>query len=139
METPLYTALKRHWEKGRAPFHTPGHKGDLRALPEDLLHLDFTELPDTDSLFEACGPIDAAEKAAARLFRSARTLFSAGGCSLCIQAMLRLACPRAGQTVPVRAQRPPFGRADDGAFGAYTRLGDAVGFGGHAFGFHAHL
>ena len=99
METPLYTALKRHLEKGRAPFHTPGHKGDLRALPEDLLHLDFTELPDTDSLYEACGPIDAAEKAAARLFRSARTLFSAGGCSLCIQAMLRLACPRAGQTV----------------------------------------
>ena len=98
METPLYTALKRHLEKGRAPFHTPGHKGDLRALPEDLLHLDFTELPDTDSLSEACGP-----------------------------------------NRPMRAQRPPFGRADNGAFGAYPRLGDAVGFGGHAFGFYAHL
>lgn len=97
--TPLYTALQHHRALGRAPFHTPGHKCAPGALPQDLLHLDFTELPDTDSLFDAAGPIAEAEAAAARLFGAAHTLFSAGGCSLCIQAMLRLACPLEGMTV----------------------------------------
>ena len=96
-ETPLYTALMEHRALHRAAFHTPGHKNNPAALPDDLLSLDFTELPDTDSLFEAEGPILRAEQAAARLFGTKRTLFSAGGCSLCIQAMLRLAAPNGGK------------------------------------------
>ena len=56
-ETPLYTALMEHCALHRAAFHTPGHKNNPAALPDDLLSLDFTELPDTDSLFEAEGPI----------------------------------------------------------------------------------
>ncbi len=96
-ETPLYTALREHHALHRASFHTPGHKNNREALPDDLLSLDFTELPDTDSLFEAEGPILRAEQAAARLFGTKRTLLSAGGCSLCIQAMLRLAAPFGGE------------------------------------------
>ena len=96
-ETPLYTALMEHRALHRAAFHTPGHKNNPAALPDDLLTLDFTELPDTDSLFEAEGPILRAEQAASRLFGTKRTLFSAGGCSLCIQAMLRLAAPNGGK------------------------------------------
>ena len=96
-ETPLYTALMEHRALHRAAFHTPGHKNNPAALPDDLLSLDFTELPDTDSLFEAEGPILRAEQAAAQLFGTKRTLFSAGGCSLCIQAMLRLAAPNGGK------------------------------------------
>ena len=57
--TPLYNALQGHLAKGRASFHTPGHKG--RFLPQNLYDLDLTELPDTDSLFEADGCIAAAE------------------------------------------------------------------------------
>lgn len=101
-ETPLYTALQKHRAKQMAPFHTPGHKCAPGALPEDLLKLDYTELPDTDSLFEASGPIRKAEQAAAALFGAKRTLFSAGGCSLCIQAMLRLACPTGGTVLCAR-------------------------------------
>lgn len=97
--TPLYDALLRHRELGRASFHTPGHKNNPSALPQDLLSLDFTELPDTDSLFEADGPILEAERLAAKLFGAARTCISAGGCTLGIQAMFRLAAPNGGEVI----------------------------------------
>ena len=99
MPTPLYTALLNHRSLDRASFHTPGHKNNPLALPQDLLSLDFTELPDTDSLFEASGPIAEAERLAAKLFHAERTCISAGGCTLCIQAMLRLAAPNGGKVV----------------------------------------
>lgn len=97
--TPLYTALLEHRDKHRSSFHTPGHKCAPHAIPADLLSLDLTELPDTDSLYEADGCIAAAEEQAARLFQTERTLFSAGGCSLCIQAMLFLAAPQGGTVI----------------------------------------
>jgi len=94
---PLYEGLLEHSRKNRSSFHTPGHK-DGRFFHEfDLLKLDVTELPDTDALYEASGIILQAEQAAAALFGAARTLFSAGGCTLCIQAMLRLLCPQGGR------------------------------------------
>lgn len=99
MPAPLYDALERHKNLGRASFHTPGHKNNPKALPADLYLLDFTELPDTDSLFDASGPILEAEELAAELFGTARTCFSAGGCTLCIQAMLRLAAPEGGRVL----------------------------------------
>lgn len=99
MPTPLYTALLQHKALNRASFHTPGHKNNPFCLPQDLLSLDFTELPDTDSLFEASGPILEAEQLAAKLFGAARTCISAGGCTLCIQAMFRLAAPNGGTVV----------------------------------------
>lgn len=99
MPTPLYTALLQHKSLNRASFHTPGHKNNLLSLPQDLLSLDFTELPDTDSLFEASGPILEAERLAAKLFGAVRTCISAGGCTLCIQAMFRLAAPNGGTVV----------------------------------------
>lgn len=100
MSTPLYDALRRHQIKGMASFHTPGHKSAPDVLPVDLYSLDYTELPDTDSLFEAQGPILEAERRAARLFGVKRTIFSAGGgCTMCIQAMLRQAMPQGGKVV----------------------------------------
>ncbi len=89
-QTPLYEALQRHRQLGRSAFHTPGHSGKELPFLEDLLLLDVTELPDTDSLYEANGAILQAEQRAAKAMATARTLFSAGGCTLCIQAMLRL-------------------------------------------------
>ena len=90
-KTPLYNALVAHNFCNRASFHTPGHKGNFEILSKCLYNLDLTELPDTDSLFEASGVIKEAEKLAAKTFNTKRTLFSAGGCSLCIQTMLHLA------------------------------------------------
>ena len=103
MAAPLYAALRAHRNLGRAPFHTPGHKGSPLALPQDLWRLDLTELPDTGSLYDGGGPIEEAEALASALFGTARTCLSAGGCTLCIQAMLRLAAPRGGKIVCSRA------------------------------------
>ncbi|MCI9273432.1 MAG: aminotransferase class V-fold PLP-dependent enzyme [Clostridiales bacterium] len=99
---PLYQALMQHKSLGRASYHTPGHKSRGGVFPADLLSLDYTELPDTDSLFEAEGPILEAERKAANLFGAHRTVFSAGGCTLCIQAMLRAAAPQGGEVVTGR-------------------------------------
>lgn len=91
-DSPLFLALGGHLSKRPRSMHTPGHKGN-RALFEWLSpQYDLTELPDTDSLFEASGPIAEAEERATRYFGSAKTVFSAGGCTLAIQAMLACAC-----------------------------------------------
>lgn len=96
-QTPLYTALQEHRQLGRSAFHTPGHSGKELPFLADLLQLDVTELPDTDSLYEADGVILHAEQRAADVIGTARTLFSAGGCTLCIQTMLRLVSAKSGK------------------------------------------
>ena len=100
--TPLYDALLAHKNLNRASFHTPGHKNSNKVLPKDLFELDFTELPDTDNLFEASGVIRESEEKAAKLYGAKRTLYSAGGCTLCIQTMLKLAVPFGGKVITSR-------------------------------------
>ena len=78
-QTPLYSALIQHHRLGRSAFHTPGHSGKPISYLDHLLQLDVTELPDTDSLYEAEHVILQAEHHAAQVFGTARTLFSAGG------------------------------------------------------------
>ena len=82
--SPLLNALEQHLALGRVPMHMPGHKGIASPLDRmgDLLRLDTTEIPDTDSLYEAAGPIAEAMERASALYKTKRTLFSAGGCSL---------------------------------------------------------
>ena len=92
-DTPIYSALKEHREKDYSSFHTPGHKSSS-FLPEELFSLDYTELPDTDSLYEADGVIAQTETKLARLFGVRQSLISAGGCTLAIQTMLALASQR---------------------------------------------
>lgn len=77
-------------------FHTPGHKCNFSVL-DKLLSLDFTELPTTDSLYEATGIIKKAEELLTELFETKKSLFSCGGNTLCIQSMLRLAVPNGGK------------------------------------------
>ena len=101
-ETPLFDAAARYAAADGARFHTPGHSGRadfLRSI--DLLRFDLTEIEGLDSLYEAAGPIDAAERLAAELYGVRRTLFSAGGCTLAIQTMLALAA-RGGEIVAGR-------------------------------------
>ncbi len=101
---PLYESLKAHAKKGRSPFHMPGHKGKLRGWElEQAAFLDVTEIPDTGSLFDDLGPTRAAEELATQYFGTARTLFSAGGSTLCIQAMMRLCAPQGGTVICSRA------------------------------------
>ena len=66
---------------------TPGHKNTISFLKYNLYDLDFTELPDTDSLFEAEGCILKAEQTAAKAFSTLLCVLSAGGCTMCIQGI----------------------------------------------------
>ena len=88
-ENFLFDALIKHRDMQRVSLHTPGHKNNFPKL-NGLWKLDYTELSDTDSLFEASGAISTSEKFASKIFDTKRTIFSAGGCTLCIQTMLRL-------------------------------------------------
>lgn len=64
----------------------PGHKGVPLLGFEPL---DITEIDGADELFKADGIIAESEKNASEIF-GAKTFYSAGGSTLCIEAMLRL-------------------------------------------------
>jgi len=99
MDAPLWTALQQHNAAGRVSMHMPAHKGaaDCLAVLSSVLPFDLTELPDTGSLYDGEGATALAEDAAARLFGTVAARLSAGGSTLCIQAMLRLALPAGGK------------------------------------------
>ncbi len=101
-DAPLYEAVRAYAAAHPLRLHTPGHAGKSTVFGEEfagILPLDVTELPETDSLFEASGPILAAERRAAAAFGAAGTLFSAGGATLCIEAMFRLVSRSGKKTV----------------------------------------
>ncbi len=69
--------------------HMPGHKG--KALyPEfgEAYANDITEISGADSLFEAEGILRHAEQQTAQVYQTPECCWSAGGSTLCIQAML---------------------------------------------------
>lgn len=89
METPIYDFLKQYSESGTVRFHMPGHKG---RCPHPALSAisayDLTEIEGADSLFEADGIIEQAERNASALFHTQETMFLTGGSTLGIQTML---------------------------------------------------
>ena len=102
--TPLFDALCQYKNKNPARFHMPGHKGKglLKDFFGDVVSIDVTELPDTDSLYESDGAIMESERLTAAFYGTQHTLFSAGGSTLCIQAMLKLAIPMGGKLIAGR-------------------------------------
>lgn len=100
VKTPLMDALERHQGRNPASLHTPGHKGTAPVLSRlGGMRYDLTELPDTGSLFDGGDCIEESEKLAAAAFGAGMTLYSGGGCTLCIQTMLLLARNLAGNRV----------------------------------------
>ena len=89
MKRKLYESLKRYKKLNRSSFHTPGHKTNVFGK-KGILSLDYTELPFTDSLYEASGIIKQAEDDLGKLYGSKKSVFSSGGNTLCIQTMLAL-------------------------------------------------
>ena len=87
MNTPIADFVRHYAASGTARLHMPGHKGRAFLGCEAL---DITEIAGADSLYEADGIIRESEDNAARLFGSARTLYSTEGSSQCIRAMLSL-------------------------------------------------
>lgn len=89
-ETPLWAALNDILDKGRAPFHMPGHKGRLDFPMDTIAPYDMTEIDGADSLFEASGPLLELEQRIAAAYNAGASLISTGGSTLCIQTMLFL-------------------------------------------------
>lgn len=94
--TPIYDFLEQYSRSGTVRAHMPGHKGrDVfgKGLSR-LFEYDITEIKGADELFEAEGIIAESEKNASFLFGTAATFYSAGGSTLCIQAMLAAVCKK---------------------------------------------
>ena len=99
MATPLFDGIRKYADKGVSSFHTPGHSANAPFMDKILRsELDLTELPETASLYDGNDIIEQSETLMARLFKTKKTLYSGGGCTLCIQTMLRL-CARDGSKV----------------------------------------
>lgn len=86
MNTPICDFVRQYAEKDAVRLHMPGHKGCERLGNE---RFDITEIDGADELFTPTGIIAESERNASHLF-GAETLYSAGGSTLCIQAMLYL-------------------------------------------------
>ncbi len=86
MNTPICDFVKKYAEAEPVRMHMPGHKGNPFIGAETL---DITEFDGADELFCPNGIIAESEANASKIFGS-RTFYSAGGSTLCIQAMLRL-------------------------------------------------
>lgn len=86
----LFDALRARLLADPVRLHTPGHKGVLPYPLKEAARWDLTELPGTDSLYEADGCLRALEDRFAVLYGAGRSLLSAGGATLCVQTMLAL-------------------------------------------------
>ena len=104
MTTPIYDFVKKYAESTNVRLHMPGHKGRgaQGTFLETASPMDITEIAGADSLFEADGIIAESEANAAQLYGTEKTLFSAGGSTLCIQAMLALMKQEGRRAVAVR-------------------------------------
>ena len=94
MNTPICDFVKAYGESGAVRLHMPGHKGVCRVGCEAL---DITEIGGADVLYHSGGIIRESEQNAAKLFGTARTVYSTEGSSLCIRGMLYLAMQATGK------------------------------------------
>ena len=100
METPVCDFVESYQRQKTVRMHMPGHKGQVLVGPEAL---DITEIQGADELYRPEGILQRSEEEASRLFGSGRTVYSVEGSSLCIRAMLMLACWRAREKgIPLR-------------------------------------
>lgn len=74
----LYGELKKYAESDYYPFHMPGHKRSLGAVPE-VRAIDITEIEGFDNLHHAEGILKEAQERAARLYGSGETYYLVNG------------------------------------------------------------
>ena len=105
MTTPIYDFVKSYAESNTVRGHMPGHKGNdcykSKAAGSEIsaaFPYDITEIKGADALFEADGIIAESERNASELFGTYATFYSAGGSTLCIQAMLAV-CAKQGDKI----------------------------------------
>jgi arginine/lysine/ornithine decarboxylase len=98
MNTPIYDFVQNYIKSNTARLHMPGHKGVSFLGCEAF---DITEIKGADELYAPDGIIKKSEENATRIFDTVKTIYSAGGSSQSINAMLYLAYQKADkQTRP---------------------------------------
>ena len=95
MNTPIYDFVQNYIKSNATRLHMPGHKGVSFLGCEQL---DITEIRGADELYAPTGIIRESEENATHLFGTAKTVYSAGGSSQSINAMLYLAYLKADKT-----------------------------------------
>jgi len=98
MDTPIFDFVQNYIKSNTARLHMPGHKGVSFLGCEKF---DITEIKGADELYAPNGIIRKSEENATHLFGTSKTVYSAGGSSQSINAMLYLAYLRAD-----KSQRP---------------------------------
>lgn len=92
MKTPIIDFVEKYVGETTTRLHMPGHKGVSFFCCESY---DITEIQGADELYAPRGIIRESEENATRLFATSKTVYSAGGSSQSINAMLYLAYLRA--------------------------------------------
>ncbi len=101
-QTPLRQALEQYIKQDWSRLHMPGHKGAAIKPFGQLMQYDLTEVEGTDSLFEDDGPLKKLEEIFTELYGTKGSVMSAGGSTLCIQAMLRIVAKKGGKVIAGR-------------------------------------
>lgn len=95
MDTPIFDFVQNYIKSNTARLHMPGHKG-VSFLGFEAF--DITEINGADELYAPDGIIRKSEENATHLFDTAKTIYSAGGSSQSINAMLYLAYQKADKS-----------------------------------------
>ncbi len=95
MDTPIFDFVQSYIKSSLSRLHMPGHKGVSFLGCEQS---DITEVKGADELYAPDGIIRKSEENATRLFETSKTVYSAGGSSQSINAMLYLAYLRADKS-----------------------------------------
>ena len=98
MDTPIFDFVQNYIKSSLSRLHMPGHKGVSFLGCESA---DITEIRGADELYAPDGIIKESEENASSLFGTSKTVYSAGGSSQSINAMLYLAYLKAD-----KSQRP---------------------------------
>lgn len=98
----MYDFMSKYLARDLYPFHMPGHKGSRRFLPPDLLHMDFTEIPEADSLLEPAGVIRDLESRLSDVFGGDKSFLMTNGSTGCLLAALMAARRRGGEIIIAR-------------------------------------
>ncbi|KMJ56754.1 arginine decarboxylase [Bacillus sp. LL01] len=107
-KTPLFSALKRHWESSPLSGHVPGHKygdvfpGEANGYFNDILKLDATEITGLDDLHDPEGIIEDAQRLAADLYGADETFFLVNGSTVGNLAMIMATCTRGSKVLVQR-------------------------------------
>ena len=90
--TPFLDSIATLTSEKTTRFFVPGHKGNKGAIPflEDILKWDLTEIEGADNLQNPKHALLQSQNNMAAVYGAGATLYSAGGSTSCIQAMLAL-------------------------------------------------